>query len=105
MTTSLKEAMASGVFVEFFDEAGNTVGQAVLTDWNQPLPRVGDAFCCRASVARLGVRKLMGRVRARQFDIQLDEQGRTCVWVRLEIDAVRSASAATPQRAARFSAN
>ena len=33
----------AGVFVEFHDEAGNTVGQAVFADWpGRRLPAIGD---------------------------------------------------------------
>ena len=43
MKTELRESMASGVFVEFCDGQGHTVGQAFLPPGKRPpLPAVGD---------------------------------------------------------------
>jgi hypothetical protein len=83
MKTELREAMASGVFVEFRDARGNTLGQVVYTNWRgRPVPAVGDALHCtlkRTSNRRL--RKVCGKVVSRQFDVQHDERGEPCVWV------------------------
>ena len=98
METNLREAMTAGVVVEFRDSQGHTVGQAVYTDWRgRPVPNLGDTLCCddtRRSVARRRAR-LLGRVRSRQFDFQIDEQGEPSVWVLLVVETIdRSAAAA-----------
>ena len=104
METELKEAMASGVFVEFQDAQGNSVGQAVYLDWRgRPLPAVGDTIC--SSVQRPGgtrTTKVSGRVRSRQFDVQIDTAGGTSVWVRLVADVVDRASPARPPQPLAF---
>ncbi|HVC95925.1 MAG TPA: hypothetical protein VND64_19705 [Pirellulales bacterium] len=85
MDDELKTAMTSGVFVEFRDELGNTIGQAVYTGWQgRPVPLVGDTVCCAIASPMTGRRrKLLGRVIQRQFEVQHDVDGETCVWVRL----------------------
>ena len=85
METTLKEAMASGVFVEFHDASGNTVGQAVYCDWRRrPVPSVGDSICCRLNAPAVdGRSKLTGQVCSRRFEVQFDDAGEPCVWVHL----------------------
>jgi hypothetical protein len=109
MDDELKTAMASGVFIEFCDELGNTVGQAVYTDWHgRPVPLVGDTVCCAIASPATGRRqKLLGRVIQRQFDVQHDLDGETCVWVRLLLrtKAARPGRPAPHRSQIDFSAN
>ena len=90
METDLREAMTAGVLVEFFDAWGNTVGQAVFTGWRgRPVPAVGDRLSCEARPVSGGaLRKMYGRVRARSFQLQRDDDDQPCVWCRLELDAL-----------------
>ena len=87
MKTELQESMTAGVFVEFCDAQGHTVGQAIFTPWqSRPLPAVGDVLSCAAFCSVTGRRrKLSGRVRARHFDLQQDDDG-ACVWVRMVVE-------------------
>jgi hypothetical protein len=89
--TALAEAMTSGVLVEVLDESGNTLGQAIYADWQQrPLPAVGDRMHCAVNCTASGRRlKLAGRVVARQFELQHDDD-MPCVWVRLVVEATQS---------------
>jgi len=108
METALKEAMTSGVFVEFCDASGNTLGSTIFTDWRgRPLPAVGDMIGCRLSMPTSdGQSKLRGVIRARHFDLQSDSQGRSCVWVRLLVRVLSAADAQEPRRARmKFSEN
>jgi hypothetical protein len=109
MKTQLKEAMAAGVFVEFRDARGNTLGQVVYTNWRgRPVPAVGDALKCtlKQSTTR-PARKVRGKVVSRQFDVQHDERGEPCVWVILIAEAARETTVCEFKRAgaARFSEN
>ncbi len=80
--TRLAEAMASGVYVEAQDQAGNTVGQAVFTAWQgRPLPQVGETLVCPLNSPEHGRRKIAGEVTERRFEIQCDEAGNPEVWV------------------------
>jgi len=109
MGTPLQEAMTAGVLVEFFDTCGNTVAQAVFTQWQgRPLPAVGDTLCCPAALRGSGqTEKLFGRVRARKFEVQREDDGEVSVWCRLDLETLRPDAART--RAGRqrefFSAN
>ena len=108
MKTELQEAMTSGVFVEFLDAAGNMIGQALFADWRgRPVPAVGDTLACdAASLAPACASKLIGRVLARQFEVQHEPDGTPCVWVRLTIAACAPVQdAPAPQRVASFSRN
>jgi hypothetical protein len=104
METELREAMTSGVFVEFCDERGNCVAQSVYLDWrDRPLPGVGDRMTCGVTNANTGrSTRLSGRVRCRHFDVQRDAAGTVSVWVRVVVDLVdhsqrvRSAAARYP---------
>ncbi len=105
MKTELMEAMAAGVFVEVRDLRGNTLGQAVFADWRgRPLPAVGDTLCCtlQGTGAR-GPRQVRGAVVARQFDVQLDDRGETCVWVLIVVELALHRLVRTPT--ATFSEN
>ncbi len=86
MKTELQKSMAAGVFVEFCDPQGHTVGQAIFTPWQtRSLPAVGDLVSCAAFCAVSGRRrKLTGRVRTRHFELQHDDDG-ACVWVRMVV--------------------
>jgi hypothetical protein len=82
---AFRNAIASGVFIEFRDAHGNSVGQAAYLDWRgQPLPKVGDTLS--ADVAAIDgnrATKLIGRVQSRQFDVQAAADGGAAVWVHL----------------------
>lgn len=89
----LKTMMASGVFFEFRDARGNSVGQAVYFDWSgRPVPGIGDDVCCRLGGG--SAHKLRGRVRSRFFDLQQQDDGEPCVWVRLVVDVTLAKSQA-----------
>lgn len=92
MKTTLSEAMTSGVFVEVRDARGNSVGQAVYTDWkSRPLPAVGDTMCCVLWVASAGRKqKVHGRVRSRHFEVQTQADGQPSVWAQLILEKVDS---------------
>lgn len=109
METELREAMASGVLVEFRDASNHTLGQAVYFDWRgRPVPAVGDAICCQIKAAGAErVEKICGRVVARQFDIQTDSAGEPCVWVRVlaSADTLPTRPRVARSFQARFSAN
>lgn len=99
METDFREAIVSGVFVEFCDECGNCVAQSVYLDWNgQPVPAVGDALTCGVTQAATGrLTSFSGKVRSRHFDIQRDAAGAVTVWVRLVVDlAPRSLAGRKP---------
>lgn len=93
METTLCETQVAGVFIEFHDNRGHTVGQAVFNEWPEPrLPEVGDQVSCPARSPMSGRREqMLGRVRDRHFEVQEDDAGRAHVWVRLHV-----AVAATP---------
>ncbi len=109
MDDGLQSAMASGVFVEFCDERGNTVGQAVYADWRgRPVPLLGDTVCAAVISPNTGRRqKLIGCVIKRHFELQHEADGQPCVWVRLLLKTVTKFSAARkkPQPRIRFSLN
>lgn len=89
MDSELKEAMTAGVYVEFRDALGNTVGQAVYTAWQgRPLPKPGDLVACTVTSPRTGRKqKLRGHVIERHFELQHEEDGRPCVWARLLVES------------------
>jgi hypothetical protein len=105
MKTELREAMTSGVYVEFRDAQGNTVGQALYTDWRgRPVPAVGDLIACHAQVS--GTRlagKLSGRVISRQFELQSELDGSPCVWAQLIVEI--ASGNARSRRGVTFSLN
>lgn len=86
MDTSNTDVQVSGMMIEFCDGLGNTVGTAVY-EWNgKPVPAVGDSIgCFLPQPNHDGRRQLRGTVRARQFDVQHDDAGDACVWVRLVV--------------------
>ena len=88
METELREAIVSGVFVEFCDECGNCVAQSVYLDWHdRPVPAVGDTLTCGVVNAATGRNtQFSGRVSSRHFDLQRDDAGSVSVWVRLVAD-------------------
>jgi hypothetical protein len=102
MTTELREAMTSGVLVEFQDAQGNLLGQVVYTDWRgRPVPALGDTLASPASAApHTDSIPLHGRVVARHFQLQAEEDGTPCVWVRLVV-AVPPTSATSAEGARR----
>jgi hypothetical protein len=104
METELREAIVCGVFVEFCDECGNCVAQSVYLDWHDsPLPAVGDSLTCGVANAQAGrSTQFSGRVRSRHFDIQRDDAGSVCVWVRLVADLVVRASTSRKPFAPRY---
>jgi hypothetical protein len=98
MKTELREAMTSGVLVEFQDAQGNLLGQVVYTDWRgRPVPGLGDTLASPANAAQQADPvTLRGRVVSRHFQLQADEDGAPCVWVRLVV-AVPSKTASRPK--------
>lgn len=111
MKTELQESMTAGVFVEFQDACGNTIGQAVFTSWQgRPVPAVGDSLACAVRLIASGrSQKLAGCVVTRHFELQHDGD-EPCVWARLIVQALVAKSAAaksgvTLAGPARFSAN
>jgi hypothetical protein len=90
MDGDLRTAMTAGVFVEYQDELGNTVGQAVFTGWQgRPVPNVGDSVCCAVQLTATGRRRrLLGRVRRRHFEMQHEDDGQPCLWVRLVMEVM-----------------
>ncbi|HET6878749.1 MAG TPA: hypothetical protein VFI31_01185 [Pirellulales bacterium] len=108
MDGELRAAMTAGVFVEFQDDLGNTVGQAVFTGWQgRPVPNVGDTVCCAVQMAATGRRRrLLGRVTRRHFEMQHEDDGQPCVWVRLAMQTIEPpAPRPKPHSRIRFSAN
>lgn len=95
----------AGVFIEYRDCLGNTLGQAVYFDWLEcPLPDRGDSLACLTNSPNgTDRRKLHGRVIARHFDVQVDEHGAEQVWVRLEVEIASSTTVLHPRIA--FSKN
>lgn len=106
METPLHEAMTSGVLVDVRDADGNSVAQAVYFDWRgRPVPAVGDSMSCDGfSLSDGRPQRIVGRVRERQFDVQMDELGEVCVWVRVVLVMHEAPRAAKLGRMA-FSAN
>lgn len=108
MEPGLKEAMTNGVFVEFCDVHGHTIGQAVYTPWQgRPVPSLGDTMCCAVVSPTTGRRgKLLGRVVRRHFELQHEANGHPCVWVRLLVEThPKPATARTARGRVPFSAN
>lgn len=103
MDGDLRAAMTAGVFVEYHDEHGNTIGQAVFTGWQgRPVPTVGDSVCCAVQLTATGRRRrLLGRVTSRHFEMQHEDDGQPCVWVRLLLETV-ALPAAKPRSQPRF---
>ncbi|HWA99550.1 MAG TPA: hypothetical protein VG713_13700 [Pirellulales bacterium] len=97
MKTQLQSAMTAGVFVEFHDQAGNTLGQAVFADWNgRPLPAVGDTLRCAVQSTITGRReKLAGHITSRHFELQHDGDS-PCIWVRLAATVAAAARRINP---------
>lgn len=106
METHLAEAMTAGVLIEIHNAAGEFIGQAVFFDYRgRPLPAVGDSLSCQFVSFVSGRReRVVGRVRTRHFDLQQQEDGKPCVWARLEIEQTEG-TRQKPRRSARFSTN
>lgn len=102
MTTELREAMTSGVLVEFHDEQDKLLGQVVYTNWRgRPVPALGDTLSSPVGVTTgATLTALRGRVVARHFQLQNEEDGTPCVWVRLVV-AVQSKAASRAANAGR----
>lgn len=109
MQTHLMEAMTSGVFVEVWNAQNQSAGQAVYLDWRgRPVPGVGDTMTCVVNSSQTGrPEKLCGRVRARHFELQTDDTGEPCVWVRVDLDQIAWHEARSSRDSGwpRFSAN
>ena len=95
MATELEEAMASGVLVEVRGARDESLAQAVFLDWHgRPVPCIGDTMCCDVVSLSTGRKeRVRGLVRSRHFDVQTDEAGGACVWVRVVLDAVTAPTA------------
>ncbi|MBX7167880.1 MAG: hypothetical protein K1X74_16220 [Pirellulales bacterium] len=84
-----RAATLAGVFVELFDAHDHCLGQALYFDWPvATLPAPGETISLAATQAWTKRRQLAGRVRKRQFDVQQDDAGRPCVWVRIELEHI-----------------
>ena len=107
MDGDLQAATAAGLFVEYRDEHGNSVGQAIFAGWQgRPVPNIGELVCCTVQLmASRRRRKLLGRVAQRHFEVQRQQNGRQCVWARLTVDVVDPPVATTKQPRCRFSSN
>lgn len=81
----------AGVFVEFANESGHTVGRTLITPWSgQIVPAPGKLVACWATCnVTQRRRKLTGRVVERTFEVQHDEEGTPCVLARLTIQTAR----------------
>ena len=83
--------MTSGVYVEFRDASGNTVGQALYTDWRgQPVPSVGDMIA--SDVQAFGKCRVEQKMLVRPRDLAAIRaeracDGTPCVWVQLIVAA------------------
>ncbi len=88
-STSSRTLSACGVFVEYIDTAGHTLGHAVFPEWyGRCVPGAGDVMVCRVTnTFQPGSRKLSGTVTSCQFDMQHDENGHPTVWVYLAVQA------------------
>ena len=88
METRRDEALASSVFVEFFDVLGNSLAQAAFLQWRgKPVPAVGDSVCCAVAQSEKGrAAKMTGRVLCRHFEVQTSASGAPSVLVRLTVD-------------------
>lgn len=85
MAADLREATAAGVWMDFRDAAGHSLGQAVFADWRgKPLPAVGDTVV-HGPPERPGREPLRGRVVSRSFDVQRSPEGHSEVWAYLVI--------------------
>ncbi len=111
MKTELREAMTSGVYVEFRDGVGNTVGQALYTDWRgRPVPAVGDMLAsdvpgASTPKASASAAKLSGCVIARYFELQTEADGTPCVWVRLIVEVTSGRRELKSRSSVTFSRN
>jgi hypothetical protein len=99
MEKDLNTSATTGVVAEFCDAFGNLVAQEVFFDWQKaPLPAVGDLLTCASpAVPRDRQQVVVGRVCRRYFDVQRDDEGLPCVWVRL----ILQVCSARPPRVAR----
>lgn len=103
-------ATTAGVFVECVDAHGFLLGQAVYFDWcGQPVPAVGDTLQCTLRAPSGAEQTVVGRVRARHFDVQRADDGTPAVWVRVVLTPASTRAATTVphprHRAVRFSRN
>ena len=91
MTTQLQQAMTAGVFVEFHNAQGHSVGQAIFTDWHAPALAGPWQHCCRnaAPIARSRAAAAAHGTSFRQFEVQ-HEGGTPCVWVRLSLEVAQA---------------
>jgi hypothetical protein len=107
MDGDLRATMTAGVFVEYQDELGHTVGQAVFTGWQgRPVPTLGDTVCCAVHLTNGRRRRLLGRVSSRHFEMQHEDDGEPCLWVRLVLQViVPPEPKPRPQSRIRFSSN
>jgi len=108
MDGDLQAATAAGLFVEYRDDEGHTVGHALFAGWQgRPVPNIRDLVCCTVQLtASRRRRKLLGRVTQRHFEVQQQDNGRQCVWARLVVEVVEPpVTAPTRQPRIRFSSN
>jgi hypothetical protein len=88
MAADLRETMTAGVWMEFRNAAGHSLGQAVFSDWRgKPLPAVGDTVV-HPRPEQPDAPPLRGEVVSRTFDVQLSANGESEVWAYLVIEPV-----------------
>lgn len=93
MPSEIRESRVSGVWLEFRDPLGHSLGQTVFADWHgRPLPNVGDTVTAPGKSADATLR---GQVVSRHFEIQRTDNGQPEVWVYLVIQR-------TPRRRAQL---
>jgi hypothetical protein len=104
MANQLATPHIDGLFVEVFDEFGNTLGQALYADWpGCSPPAVGESMGCVVTSPVTGQEHhVIGRVQTQHFEVQRYDDGRPCVWVRVMLNVSRvipsaSRPAASPQ--------
>lgn len=106
MTTELREAMTAGVLIEVNDRNGQVLGHAVYAPWwGRPLPKIGDTLSCAIASASGRTRRVQGQVTARHFELQHEDDGQPCVWVRISMEARQPNAVTSKTRRARFSTN
>lgn len=88
MAADGRETLTAGVWMEFRNAEGHSLGQAVFADWRgKPLPAVGD-IVVHADPGRRAGGPLRGRVISRTFDVQRGPQGQSEVWAFLVVRAL-----------------
>jgi len=107
MSAQSQAAIASGLYVEFLDLAGHTVGRAVFPEWDgTPIPAPGQRVFCEAAAGPASqLRGLHGIVLHRNFDVQTNDDGEPCVWAYLVARVAAAPAPKTPRGRRRVNAS